>query len=352
MAMHPNFEEDQLSLFTKMVFIDEKDKIIDNLIDLKLIDKDKKNLWLLKYSNEEISQERLINIAISLKLVIDPIISSGGIISSERSKNLISNIVNSTKYFDTQYLGINNITGKVALDFGSGIYNPLAVSIIKYLNGFDKVYSFEPYTIKSDYSYFSIMELILKILQEPKAFNFSGINDQLILDRIAKINLIDIRKKLELFEYGEEEQVSLGPVILIKDMKEIPNNSIDFQSSNAVLEHVDNFEENITILHNKMKKNGVGIHIVDFLDHRHYNNRLLHPYEKYYDGVLEEINGLTPQEMEDVFIKVGFISSKLIAQSVPIEYFDKEKRKIMGKYSNTNLNQLREHLNYYFLRKE
>jgi hypothetical protein len=351
MSMHPHFEEDPITLLASLGFSGDKEKIIDKLIELKFFDFKNKFTLMQKFSNEEVSHDRVVNIATALKLIIDPIVSNDGVISSARSLNLINNIVSSINYFNSTYLNIQNIKGKTALDFGSGIYNPLAVSIIKYINGFEKAFSFEPYPIKLDYSYSSTIEIITNILQQPNNYNFSGIDSQEIILRVNKLNLIDLRNKFYSFASGASNQLNLGPVILLNDMNYLHDNSVDFQSSNAVLEHVNEFEEYVLLMHKKMKIDGIGLHIVDFLDHRHYENRLLHPYEKYYDEILEEINGLTPHEMEIIFVKVGFITSKLVAKTVPLEYFTNEKRSMKGKYLSSNQDQLREHLNYYYLRK-
>ena len=351
MPMHPHFKEDDLFLVASLIFSDDKNSIIEKLLNINLIHPNNKNIWINKLSELNNFNNTIENIATNLKFIIDPIVSKKGVISSSRSIDLIANIINTAKKFDEEFFYFKNIQNKTALDFGSGIYNPLSVSIIKFANGFQKTFSFEPYKIFSNYSYYSTIEVISKILQNPLSFNFSGIDLNEMKFRVSQLDLTNLENKFHLFSENKLSEINLGNVILTKNMSDINDNSLDFQSSNAVLEHVSDLDLYIEILFAKMKSSGTSLHIVDFLDHRHYNNSLLHPFEKYYDGVLDEINGLTPPEMENLFLNVGFKFDKLIGQSVPSKYLDEEKRMMKGKYSSFNKDSLLEHVNYYYLKK-
>lgn len=349
--MHPHFKDEYFQFIVDLIFSDEKDLILNKMIHLGLIDKDQRQAWVDLFSKESFNDINVINFANKIKLKIDPLIAKGGILSPQRTKDLAKNVIHAMNHFDSSCFSFKNLQSKSAIDFGAGIHSPLSLSIILYANGFDKVYAFEPYPIDTKCAHASIVELVSRIYQFPNEFNFSGIDSRELVQRVVGLNFLDLENRLDAYSKKKVDSVSLGPITLINDFRHIPSGTVDFQCSNAVLEHVEEFQYHTDTLMEKMSPHGVGIHIVDFLDHRYYDDNRLHPFEKYYDGTLFEINGLLPSEMEAHFLKSGFEIKKLVAQTVPKQYFDDEAREIVGKYANHDLQELSHHLIYYCLAK-
>jgi hypothetical protein len=103
--------------------------------------------------------------------------------------------------------------------------------------------------------------------------------------------------------------------------------------------------QNLTTL---IKLGGKGYHIVDFADHRHYDDKSISPVQKYYDGVLDEINGLPPSSLERELALAGFNINKFTAQKIPTAYISNELPMIEF-YNNFDNSELLEHINFYKL---
>ncbi len=101
-------------------------------------------------------------------------------------------------------------------------------------------------------------------------------------------------------------------------------------------------------LTNLIKPGGKGYHIVDFADHRHYDDISISPVQKYFDGVLDEINGLPPSSLERELTLAGFNINKFTAQNIPNIYISNDLPMI-DFYKNFDISELLEHINFYKL---
>jgi hypothetical protein len=128
----------------------------------------------------------------------------------------------------------------------------------------------------------------------------------------------------------------------------IPKHSVDIHYSNAVLEHINNVPYAMSSVYQLVKREGIGFHIVDFADHRHYEDNYISPIEKYFDGYLDEINGLPPSSLEREIHSCGFLVQKCTAQTIPSSFIN--NRLIMTDfYTHFDKNELLEHINFYKL---
>lgn len=350
MGMHPKFEYENFFILSDLIFSEDKKAVFQRMRDLDLVDEFSIERWLALLPAPQPEDCRFVKLIDRLKLSVDPLIVDNGYMSISSPWAILKNIVAAMRIFDENFLSFENIRNLTALDFGSGIYRPLSVAIILFVNGFKGVQAFEPFAPKVDFSYLSCIEVASQIMQYPEKYNFSGIDESDMIANLARLNFRNIREKFSDLAAGRTTVVDMGGVRLVNDLGAIPDDSIDFQFSNAVLEHVPHFFNHMLLLWAKMSSRGIALHTVDYLDHRYYDNYSLHPFEKYYDGVLDEINGMLPSEMEAEFMAVGFNVKKIVAQMVPESYFS-VKRKLTGKYKSVSLDELRQHINMYYLTK-
>ena len=352
MGMHPKFQDEEFFVLSDLIFESDKSELMKGLSSKGLIGADNLDRWISLLNPLQVDSPKWFKLIDQIKLKLDPCIRNGGYISEKSPLEIVANYKKFSSVFSQDSFNIDRLRGKVALDFGAGVYRPLGVAIILYANGFDRVYAFEPYSIRADFGCASLIQIVGQALVNPENFNFSGISNEELVARVKSLNLVKINQRLKEFSANEAESVKLGGVELTSDIKTIPGKFIDVHFSNAVLEHVGDLDLYANNLRGITSENSVGYHIVDFLDHRYYDDNQLSPFEKYYDGVLDEINGLTPSEIEAKFLNNGWLLRKLVSQVVPDDYFARESRRIIGKYSKFSIEELKQHVNCYELRKQ
>jgi SAM-dependent methyltransferase len=164
------------------------------------------------------------------------------------------------------------------------------------------------------------------------------------------LDLRSLDVKFQKLAAGETTTVDLGGVIFTNRIDAVPSGEVDIHFSNAVFEHVPDMGEVSRNLRRITSPGGVGYHIVDFVDHRYYDDATLSPFEKYYDGVLHEINGLLPSELEAAFIHDGWRLKKSRLQLVPDHFFENETRSKVARYENAPVAELNQHINGYEFR--
>lgn len=349
--MHPKIKSDSFHEFYNLIFGVNKDSAIKYLLDHSLID----NSHVANWNNHLLALEPGSPIWFELhdhfKIKIDAQIINGGHISSKSSLDIIKNYKYATQIFNSKIFSENSNRGKVALDFGSGVYRPLGVAALLYINGFDHVYAYEPFPIKLDFAITSFNEILKNIIDNPSNYNISSISNEELLIRAKSLLLSNLRDLLKEFYSGNLKNVRIGGISLVSEIELIQDNQIDVHFSNAVLEHVSNMESNLDQLRRITTSASVGFHIVDFLDHRYYDNSIISPLEKYYDGYLDEINGLTPSELEKKIIENKWKIRKITTQTVPQQILTNDSRPLIPRYSSFSESELLEHINFYELKK-
>jgi hypothetical protein len=350
MGMHPKFDDSDYFVFFELLFGGSKEKAIECLINKNLVSDSQKKAWLTFFDNIKDSEKsKLIDY---FKLNLDDMVEDGEYVCSKTPKQIVSNFYQCYRVFNQRDLSVDYIRSKTILDFGAGVYRPLCVAAILYANGFDKAYAFEPYPLKHQFPIASLIQLIIKATISPSEYIFSGISSSEFVSRLKSLDTEHIHNKFKNFETGECNSISLGGVELINDISVIPDNYLDFQFSNAVLEHVSDLSYFFSKLKNITKSDGEGYHIVDFADHRYYDDNTISPMEKYYDGILDEINGLTPSQIETLILNAGWVANKCNAMTIPEDYHRNEQREIVDKYKNYSKEELFQHINYYQLKMQ
>ena len=271
----------------------------------------------------------------------------GGLLPPRRTLQIIGNYLAAIERFGARLRHVDDLRGKCALDFGAGVYSPLTASAVLYCNGFERAYAFEPFPIHPSFVQSAWLNLINSMIDQPAAYLFSEIAPDAFLARARSLLVPGLRDALQAFARREIVSLALGGVVLVSDMAALPHGRIDVHFSNSVLEHVDDIGLYFERLAACAVPGGQGFHIVDFCDHRHYDDPRLHPMEKYYDGVCHEINGLLPAAMEAAIAGAGWRLAKETRQVVPSTYFEQEARRLLPPYADAPMGELEQYVNYY-----
>jgi hypothetical protein len=351
MGMHPKLKSENFHEFYNLIFGVNKSSSIQYLLDHGLIDNSHVANWKKHLSALEPSSPIWFELHDHFKMKIDAQITNGGHISSKSSLDIIKNYKYASQIFNSKIFSDDSNRGKIALDFGSGVYRPLGVAALLYINGFDHVYAYEPFPIKLDFAIISFNEILKNIIENPNDFNISSISNEELLIRAKSLFVSNLGGLLSDFHSNNIKKVRIGGISLISDIELIQDDQIDVHFSNAVLEHVSNMESNLNQLRRITTNTSIGFHIVDFLDHRYYDDPTISPLEKYYDGYLDEINGLTPSELENKFTHNNWKIRKITTQTVPGQILTNDNRPLISRYSSYSESELLEHINFYELNK-
>lgn len=316
MAMHPRFNSSQAEVLFDLILKHTRSEAISSLCARGLITPTNLGRWirLLPAGDRDIS-----DLLTSLKLRIDRDVAEDSLISTKNAETVVLNMLWLGRFHSANAFTHLKLEDKVALDFGSGVFYPLSAAILLLVNGYQKVWSLEPFPLHVDFVVANVFELVQRIMQNPGRFNFSGISNLQLKQRLANLDLDKLHERLSAFNSSQAYCVDLGGVTLIRNLEGIPKQSVDNIFSNSVMEHLQDFSESMVKLRQIIKADGVGLHTVDFADHRYYHNPKLSLFEMYFDGVLFEINGIRPREMEKSFSDAGFHVAKHRKLAVPKE---------------------------------
>lgn len=346
MSMHPRFNRGPAGLLIDLLFPDSREAALLSLKALGLCDQ-RLSLWEATILPS--SENDLDNTVAEWKLRLDKKASESGLISKRNPESIISNMLKLSRLHESSGTDYIHLRDRSILDFGCGVFYSLSSALLLKANGYHQVYAFEPYPLKVEFVVASLFELILQVIQNPAHFNFSGISNDQLKMKIVELNLNNLSSQLNAFNSRQVNAIDLGGVKLVSDLGAIPNGSLDTVFSNSVLEHLKDFPVEMQKLRDKLKPSGVALHTVDFVDHRYYQDRNLHPFEFYFDGILHEINGIRPREMEQQFVKAGFNYRKCQSIKVPAEFSDISDRQMLPKYASQHSEITSEWVNGYIL---
>lgn len=351
MGMHPKIHLlDKYKIFYDLLFNDNNESI-DLLIKMDLISYDQKLKWSVYLNDIQSSINLKSNLKDYFYLKLHSDIEKNSYLSSKKALGIVKNLYNCADGFQINIRNNDRLKNCTIIDYGSGIFRTLNHAIILYCNGFGKVFAYEPYPLQTDFVIRSIYQLFEMMLTNPSDFIFTDIDVNEFIARLKLLLSTNYFKIFNDFQINSNELINFNNVIfLTSNLKFIDDHIIDFHFSNAVLEHINDIEDDLTGLQRILKTDSIGFHIVDFLDHRYYYNNSLSPMEKYYDDVLFEINGFTPSEMELKINSSGFKYQKIQALKIPDKYLIDEARPILLKYSSFGISELTEHVNWYLLR--
>ena len=156
------------------------------------------------------------------------------------------------------------------VEFGCGAYDPIALAVLHYVNGFKPCYAIDLKKPKNEtYSAYLMYEIITNILCFPQRYCFDGTN---VNDLVKNIRLFNF----DAFETGDFwggfEAMTEDVIYETGDILQssIEASSISRLASFAVLEHVDNIDSVCAKIGQIVRSGGICFHFVDLVDHRTY----------------------------------------------------------------------------------
>jgi len=295
---------------------ERRGEAFQDLQNLGLITGENFRAWGNELNGKEYSARNISQIICSQKIKLDRFVERfGGQLSARKTISILGPLLELPKQVrDPFCFDAESLKRKVFLDFGAGIYSTLAVSMVLYANGFSKCIAFEPSPIVAEVALGSVSQTISNMLLNPMQFNFSGLPDSEFKERLTHLDFTRLFEKIESLNCRNLRVVDLGGVMLVSSLEEIF--SVDVVLSNSVLEHVTDLKSSMSQLHRVLADDGLCIHTVDYSDHRAIDSNV-NLFEMYYDGVLADINGLRPSDIERIFLDAGFIGTSFTRMNAP-----------------------------------
>jgi hypothetical protein len=189
--------------------------------------------------------------------------------------------------------------GAMAMELGAGVHNPLASSVLAVADGATECVAVEPGLLHDGFARLASLTACLSIALAARG-------DVNVPDRLARI--ADIREDAT-YRGGAVEGIQLftGPVSSLES-----DRGFDVVHSNAVLEHICDFEATLESLWRLTAPSGIHVHQVDFADHRYYSGDPTEKAEMFRymrQGDISEldVNKLRCSEMIAAFQDAGFV---------------------------------------------
>lgn len=351
MPMHPSLDRYELAVLVELADPQQRQRALNKLVEEGFVNQQSAGRWIEELNKPEYGANRVSDFYDNLKIVLDKRAAEAGKLSSTQAMAVLRNLLQlmDAAREPTGYQhNLESIRNQSVLDFGSGIFYPFCASALLYANGYSRAVAFEPFEINVDYAVGSLFELVRSAFDDPGKFCFSGIDGEGFKVNLARLNLENLRERLEAFNGGELDTVSIGGVSLVKSVDQLAEKSLNVIFSNSVMEHVEDLGFELSRQRRLLVDSGVCFHTMDFVDHRYYFDNSINPFEMYYDGVLDDINGLRPSQVERISAESGFVGIKLRKMALPEAYIDR-RREMKAPYAGMSPDDLFEWLNGYIL---
>ena len=218
-----------------------------------------------------------------------------------------------------------SIEGKTYCDLGCGTMHPLGIAAIFYLNGAAQTLSTDLFPANERRAAEALADLLWDCFCSMEKWCWSG-------------NIVQFRERLGEFDIPAlrsgnlktgTAKVPMRHVVTDIHSPSLQPNSIDLMSSRAVLEHFLDFSTAVRRLYDLMRPGGVAAHVIDVIDHRHYND----PEAFHYFSFLAEgddwsdglVNRLRSSEIKNHFQQAGFeiLKYEEIRSEMPAGFRDK-----------------------------
>jgi len=230
------------------------------------------------------------------------------------------------------------IEGKTYCDLGCGTMHPLGIAAIFYLNGAAHTLSTDFFPADERRAAEALADLLWDCFCSMERWCWSG-NVVQFQERLGEFDIPALRSGN--LKTGTAKVPMLHVVTDIHSPSLQPN-SIDLMSSRAVLEHFLDFGTAVGRLYDLMRPGGVAAHVIDIIDHRHYND----PEAFHYFSFLVEgadwsdglVNRLRSSEIKNHFQQAGFeiLKYKEIRSEMPPGF----REKIVGRFRAMSLEEL------------
>jgi SAM-dependent methyltransferase len=351
MPSRPQEVNSVISLVTDLLLVERRQDALEKLAQDGYIHPEALGAWQAEFASHRYQLRSLNMILAPNKLKLDALLEqAGGELTERKVREIVQRLVQALAGTgNAEAISYPQIATRRVLDYGAGSYSPLCASLVLYANGFSEAIACEPFPISLDYATCSFAQTVQWLLFSPQSFNYSGIPADLLKQRVAALQLDRAQHDLAAFHAGQVEVVDFGGVRLVRQLDGFPENSVDLIFSNSVLEHVTDLLSEIRSHRALLKAGGLCAHTVDFSDHRSIDPEI-HLFQMYYDGILDEINGLRPSQLEKIFGEAGFTGAKINWLSAPVGYLDSTRPRVTP-YENLPLDELAVRVNSYVLQK-
>ena len=223
-------------------------------------------------------------------------------------------------------------------DLGCGTMHPLGIAAIFYLNGAAHTLSTDLFPADERRAAEALADLLWDCFCSMEKWCWSG-NTGLFRERLEQFNIPALQSGN--LKTGTAK-VPMRHVVTDIHSPSLQPNSIDLMSSRAVLEHFLDFGTAVKRLYDLMRPGGVAAHVIDIIDHRHYND----PEAFHYFSFLAEgddwsdglVNRLRSSEIKSHFQQAGFeiLKYEEIRSEIPAGFRDK----IAGRFRAMSLEEL------------
>jgi hypothetical protein len=353
MPMHPGLQPHPLAPLIDVMFGQDPRTGLSEMVQRGLVADEQIERWLEALRKPEFVSDNG-DLAVQAHLTLSPLIANHGKVSATAPLAVLAQLL--PMLSASLSLGLaSNAPARAhqhVLDLGAGIFYPLSTAALLYANGFERVDAFEPFAIHGSFAVAALQELVRAVNDDPERFRcFPDSPDARTLKaRLAGLDQHRLSERIAHLNAAEVEAVNLGGVRLFQRAEALPLGALDWVFSNSVLEHVNPLPEALAWHRSLLKPAGFAFHTVDFVDHRYYFDRRLHPMQCYFDGVLDGINGLRPRQMEALFMSSGFQTYKVPKLALPAGMLDATQIKADPFSSLSTGSDLAEWVNGYILK--
>ena len=230
------------------------------------------------------------------------------------------------------------IEGKTYCDLGCGTMHPLGIAAIFYLNGAAHTLSTDLFPADERRAAEALADLLWDCFCSMEKWCWSG-NTGLFRERLEQFDITALQSGN--LKTGTAK-VPMRHVVTDIHSPSLQPNSIDLMSSRAVLEHFLDFGTAVKRLYDLMRPGGVAAHVIDIIDHRHYND----PEAFHYFSFLAEgddwsddlVNRLRSSEIKSHYQQAGFeiLKYEEIRSEMPVGFKDK----VAGRFRAMSLEEL------------
>lgn len=175
-------------------------------------------------------------------------------------------------------LRITDLHGATVVDLGCGALNPFAFSFLLLMLGAERAYAIDLEPIQN-------IEVAARALATTAGWLL--LEPARILGGHASITAEDVLRNLKGFQLpllAAGDPAGFAPDRLMHRIESVHDLSLRDDEADAVfsvslLEHVERVEDTLESLRRITKPGGLGIHVVDFVDHRIYSGVAIRPFE-------------------------------------------------------------------------
>ncbi|WP_186454914.1 class I SAM-dependent methyltransferase [Nitrospirillum amazonense] len=286
-----------------------------------------RQVWTVELARPKYANRYLTGIVSQEKVRIEKLLRQvGGELTAVKTRAVINNFSQALQVCKQEHrLDPDRIRRSRILDFGAGVWSSLSASIILYAIGFEQADAFEPYPVSPDMVAESVFQTIRWLYDTPDAFAVFGATPATMKQRVAALDFSGLEEKLDGLNAGGPRVIDFGPVRLFNNTDMMDNGYYDLVCSNSVLEHVEDMRGALARQREILKDDGACVHTVDFTDHRAISadrEDIEHSFHMYYDGILDEVNGLRAGDLESLFVLSGFHGSVVRLMAAPHGYID------------------------------